>query len=94
MYWRTLLKYVASTIGLSENLIRFSLLGDFSNIITPTTMLNSYSPSFTSPPASETVVLLDTMAAFLVGPIFLQVFLLRAKPTDITVWRAVQAVHC
>ena len=68
-----------------------SLLGVYSNLITPATILNSYAPRFISPPGSETIFLLDTVAAFLVGLSFLQLFLLRAKPNDMTVWRAVQA---
>ncbi|KAL9019148.1 MAG: hypothetical protein Q9185_003579 [Variospora sp. 1 TL-2023] len=67
-----------------------SLLGVYTNFFTPTTVLNSYAPTFVSPPGSETIVLLDTVAAFLVGLIFLELFLLRAKSTDMTVWRALQ----
>ncbi|KAL8665153.1 MAG: hypothetical protein Q9168_007763 [Polycauliona sp. 1 TL-2023] len=62
----------------------FSLIGIYSNIFTPTTILNSYSAHFISPPGSETILLLDIMSAFLAGPTFLHVFLLRAKPNDMT----------
>ncbi|MCJ1271806.1 hypothetical protein MMC22_011711 [Lobaria immixta] len=68
----------------------FSILGIYSNIFTPSTILLSYSPTYRSPPTSETILCLDTVAAFLSGLIFLQVYLLRAKANDITVWRAVQ----
>ena len=68
-----------------------SLLGVFGNLFAPTSILNSYTPSYVSPPATETILLLDTTAGFLAGLIFLQIFLLRAKPTDMTVWRALQA---
>lgn len=68
-----------------------SLVGICGNIFTPTTVLKSYSPSFVSPPASETILLLDTKTAFVAGLGFLQIVLLRAKPADITVWRTVQA---
>lgn len=67
-----------------------SLLGVYTNFFTPTTILNSYTPTFVSPPGSETILFLETVAAFLVGLIFLQLFLLRAKSTDMTVWRALQ----
>lgn len=67
-----------------------SLLGVYTNFFTPITILNSYSPTFISPPGSETILLLETVAAFLVDLIFLQLFLLRAKSSDMTVWRALQ----
>ena len=67
-----------------------SLLGVYTNFFTPTTILKSYSPTFISAPGSETILLLETVAAFLVRFIFLQLFLLRAKSTDMTVWRALQ----
>lgn len=68
-----------------------SLFGVFGNLLTPTVILNSYSPFYASPPTTETIFLLDTTAGFLAGLTFLQVVLLRAKPTDVTVWRALQA---
>ena len=73
---------------LIDPLISFS--GVYCNIFTPSTILLSYSPTYHSPPTSETIVCLDTVAAFLSGLIFLQVYLLRAKAKDPTVWRAVQ----
>ena len=66
-----------------------SLSGVYLNIFNPTTILSSYSPTY-APPRSETILLLDTVAAFLAGLIFLQIVLLRAKATDMVVWRAVQ----
>lgn len=69
----------------------FTLLGIYSMVFNPKTVLNSYSPTYISPPSSETVLLLDVKAAFLVGLLYLQLVLLRARPTDVTVWRALQA---
>lgn len=67
-----------------------SLSGIYFNVFHPSTILHSYSPTYHSPPTSETILCLDTVAAFLSGYIFLQVYLLRAKANDRTVWRAVQ----
>jgi hypothetical protein len=68
-----------------------TLVGVFGNLFAPIATLNSYSPSYVSPPATETTLLLDTVAGFLAGLAFLQVVLLRARTTDMTVWRALQA---
>ncbi|KZP10763.1 hypothetical protein FIBSPDRAFT_1051146 [Athelia psychrophila] len=68
-----------------------SIAGVLGNLFVPTTILNSYSPSFVSPPATETIYLLDATAGFLAGLVLLQVVLLRARPTDVTVWRVLQA---
>ncbi|KAL8712510.1 MAG: hypothetical protein Q9220_003358 [cf. Caloplaca sp. 1 TL-2023] len=69
-----------------------SFLGIYTNIFTPHTVLSSYSPHFSHPAAPETTVLLHTVAAFLAGLIFLQIYLLRvARPRDFEVWKAVEA---
>ncbi|MCJ1351756.1 MAG: hypothetical protein MMC33_001740 [Icmadophila ericetorum] len=68
----------------------FSLFGILTALFLPTTMLTSFSPTPTIPPTTETVFLLDQTAAFLTGLTFLQIYLFRAKPTDMVVWRAVQ----
>ena len=67
-----------------------SLSGIYLNIFNPTTILSSYSPIYASP-RSETILLLDTVAAFLAGLVYLEVVLLRVKAADMVVWRAVQA---
>ncbi|KAF6236879.1 hypothetical protein HO173_005170 [Letharia columbiana] len=67
-----------------------SIIGVYGNLFAPTSILNSYSSSYVSPPTTETIPLLDTTAGFLAGLAFLQVALLRAKPTDLTVWGALQ----
>ncbi|KAG7010078.1 hypothetical protein G7Y79_00001g003500 [Physcia stellaris] len=72
---------------LIDPLVSFS--GIYLNILHPSTILHSYSPTYHSP-TIETILCLDTVAAFLCGYIFLQVYLLRAKAHDLTVWRAVQ----
>jgi hypothetical protein len=68
-----------------------SLIGVASNIFAPTSILNSYSPSFANPPTAETVVLLDSVSGFLTALTFLQLVLLRARPNDLAVWRSLQA---
>lgn len=67
-----------------------SIIGVYGNLFAPTSILNSYSSSYVSPLTTETIPLLDTTAGFLASLAFLQVALLRAKPTDLTVWRALQ----
>jgi hypothetical protein len=68
-----------------------ALVGVFSNLFAPAATLSSHSPSYISPPATETTLLVDTVAGFLAGLVFLQVVLLRARPSDMTVWRALLA---
>ena len=68
-----------------------ALIGSLGNILMPASTLQSYSASFANPPAAETIALLDIMAGFLASLIVLQVFLLRARPMDLTVWRSFQA---
>lgn len=69
----------------------FSSLGVFGSLFTPASVLSSFSPTFANPPSIETTVLLDTLTGFYLALIFLQVVLLRARPTDLTVWRGLQA---
>ena len=69
----------------------FSLLGVTTNLFSPASVLTSYSIRPASPPATETMFLLDTVAGMLGGLMVFQVYLMRAKPTDLVVWRAVQA---
>ena len=68
-----------------------ALSGVLANLFAPDLVLDSYNPQYTPPRAAETTLLLDTVAGFLIGTIFLQVVLLRAKPDDLTVWRCLQA---
>jgi hypothetical protein len=68
-----------------------SLSGAVCNLFAPAAILRSYSPSLVFPPATETTVLLYTAAGFLAGHMLLSIGLLRAKPNDVTVWRAFQA---
>lgn len=60
------------------------------NTLDPHRVLQSYSPYTQLPPRTETEFLLEVSSGFLLGIMLLQVFLLRAKPTDITVWKYVQ----
>ena len=55
------------------------------------TYLKDFSPAAISPPAIETKLLLDIMTGFYTGTALLQIFLLRAKSSDLTVWRFVEA---
>jgi len=66
-----------------------SLSGVILNILSPTTILASYSPTYTDPPSIETILLLDNTAGFLAGFTLLQLYLLRNK-RDMVVWKAVQ----
>ena len=67
-----------------------SLAGLLGNTLTPSLILNSYNPSNVPPPTIEETILLDTVAGFMLMCIFLQIFLLRKRSTDVPVWRAVQ----
>lgn len=60
------------------------------NLVSPASTLNSYTPLFTSPPAPETTILLASSSGFFAGLAFLQLYLLRARPADLVVWRALQ----
>ncbi len=56
------------------------------NLFAPTAILNSYDAAYvTSRVDIPSTVLLDTIAGFLTGTIFLQTVLLRARPRDLTV---------
>ncbi|KAJ6523976.1 hypothetical protein B0H19DRAFT_972458, partial [Mycena capillaripes] len=66
-----------------------SVLGALGNLLTTGTVLNGYTPNAVSPPAPETIILLDTLAGFFLALIFIKVVLLRARPTDIGLWRMV-----
>lgn len=68
-----------------------SLVGVVTHLFARTAALTSYAVAPVSPPATETAVLLDAMAGFFAGLTLLQVVLLRARPADVTVWRALQA---
>lgn len=61
------------------------------HLFDPVNTLRGYSPSFANPPGIETVHLLDSMAGFFVMLALLEGVLLRARATDVTVWRVVQA---
>ncbi|TKA83321.1 hypothetical protein B0A55_00631 [Friedmanniomyces simplex] len=64
--------------------------GFISALFFPEFLLATYSPSPTSPPTTETTQLLGILAGFYLSVVPLQVFLLRARPQDLTVWRALQ----
>lgn len=60
------------------------------NTLDPNRVLQSYSPYAQLPSRTETKFLLEVSSGFLLGIMLLQVFLLRAKPADITVCKYVQ----
>ena len=68
-----------------------SIVGVFTNILAPTTILKSFNPSSTTPPAPETIFILDQSAGFFACLTFLQLGILRARPADVGLYRAVQA---
>ena len=67
-----------------------SLIGVFGNLLTPTAILDFYTPTSAAPPATETILLLDTVAGFFACLTFLQLVLLRARPDDLVVWCSLQ----
>ncbi|KZP04920.1 hypothetical protein FIBSPDRAFT_878038, partial [Athelia psychrophila] len=68
----------------------FPLSGIVGNLFAPTFILNNYTSLYVSPPATETILLLDAMAGFLASLSFMQIYFLRTKPNDMTVWRGMQ----
>lgn len=66
------------------------LSGIVGNLFAPTFILNNYTSLYVSPPATETILLLDAMAGFLASLSFMQIYFLRTKPNDMTVWRGMQ----
>lgn len=69
----------------------FCLMGLGLHLFDPTNTLRGYSPSFLNPPTIETVHLLDSMAGFFAMLAVLEGVLLRARSTDVAVWRIFQA---
>ncbi|KAK1061150.1 hypothetical protein LTR12_004828 [Friedmanniomyces endolithicus] len=67
-----------------------ALTGFISALFFPNFLLSTYSPTATIPPAIETTQLLNILAGFYLSVVPLQIFLLRARPQDLTVWRALQ----
>ncbi|KAK0789939.1 hypothetical protein LTR91_014095 [Friedmanniomyces endolithicus] len=67
-----------------------ALTGFISALFFPNFLLSTYSPTATIPPTTETTQLLNILAGFYLSVVPLQVFLLRARPQDLTVWRALQ----
>ncbi|KAL8278505.1 hypothetical protein RQP46_009195 [Phenoliferia psychrophenolica] len=60
-------------------------------LVFPSSTLTSYTPSALGAPITpSTSVLLDSTAGWFLGMAFLQFSLLRARPYDVVVWRAVQ----
>lgn len=68
-----------------------SLFGVLSSMFAPHFILRGYSPSPIDPPAIETSVLIDLHIGCYASLAFLQAILLRARPTDVVVWRILQA---
>ena len=68
-----------------------SLWGAIGCIATPAAALEGYSPTYAFPPATETRFLLDIVAGLLFGLACWQVFLLRARPLDLGMWKILQA---
>lgn len=69
--------------------------GVLTHLLAPELVLKGFTPSILTPIATETAVLIDGMVGWFAGMAFLQASLLRSKPTDAAVWRAVQvAMTC
>lgn len=67
-----------------------SLSGILLNLFSPLTIVKSYNPKPHLPPSLETILLLQITAGFLTGLVLLQLILLRLRPRDLVVWKAVQ----
>jgi hypothetical protein len=63
-----------------------TLIGIYCNIMQPNFILAGLNPAFHSPPAPETITLLDTGGAWFCACLIFQLGLLRARPTDVLVW--------
>ena len=81
-FYQIFFLYIDPLIGLSGILI---------NLFSPNTILSSYTLTPHLPPAPETLILIQTIASFLAASVFLQIFLLRARPTDVGVWKLLMA---
>lgn len=68
-----------------------ALLGVLMPLLDSDTYLQSFAPSPTRPPSTETKLCLDTMASCFAGTMILQLWLLRARRNDLLVWRAAEA---
>ena len=66
----------------------FAITGTITSLFFPSAILG---PSAPSQPTPETTFLLQSLAGFYTACFILQVFLLRARPHDLTVWRTLQA---
>ena len=69
-------------------------LGVLGNLFMPASILKSYTPDYQTPIANETTVLLNSSAGYLACIMVLQIFLLRARPNDLVVWKTVQGAFC
>lgn len=66
-------------------------MGAYLHLFAQDTALQGYSPYYQKTPATETTVLLDTLAGFFIVLGLLEATLLRVKHDDGAVWRCVQA---
>ena len=68
----------------------FCILGVATHLFTKNDVIAGLSPSAVVPPGPETVLLLVFLMGFFTMLGCLQVSLLRARPNDVTVWKALQ----
>ncbi|KAM5545814.1 hypothetical protein V8D89_000852 [Ganoderma adspersum] len=68
----------------------FCILGVTTHLFTKNDVVAGLSPSALVPPAPETALLLDFLLGFFAMLGCLQVGLLRARPHDVAVWKALQ----
>ncbi|TBU44579.1 hypothetical protein BD309DRAFT_958115 [Dichomitus squalens] len=68
----------------------FCALGVATHLFTKNDVLAALSPAAVVPPGSETVLLLDYLVGFFAMLGVLQVSLLRTRPADMYVWKALQ----
>ena len=68
----------------------FCALGVLTHLLAKNAVVAGLSPTALIPPAPETALLLDFLLGFFALLGCLQVSLLRARPNDVAVWRALQ----
>jgi hypothetical protein len=70
--------------------IALPIFGTFMHIFNPSVILSGFVPSPSSPPATETILLLDTLAGWYASLTLLNVVFLSYRPNDLLIWRAME----
>ncbi|KAK5115350.1 hypothetical protein LTR62_001550 [Meristemomyces frigidus] len=67
-----------------------ALTGFISALFVPTAIVGTHLPVSGQEPPAETTFLLQTLAGFYLALLVLEVYLLRVRPHDLTIWRALE----